>query len=817
MHVATSTTSLLRVLASDQPPGRYRTRTEPIDEVSNLKPALKARALASAKSDGAINGSSDTQHSLDQERGKKVVRLPRDDPSPPAPPGEVLQRTGSEMPERSAAVAEELQAAAPPSAALLDAPDEYNDAKMKDRMVVRVAYCKDNSLGSCFDEMQDRRTRDMQYEDWAEFMVVWRSGRLELYNDFRFPGREWITGHKHLAFVVPLESARTKLSLYSFVDMSFCITCPPASLRAGVKILLPFQRRTGTNVFIFKARCRSRAIDWMWRLWREMDGKLPSFIEVRSPIIDTRIKIDVPESADYTFFCHDNLVALCMRTLSTVRDWDFIIKKRLADGAHLELAWRLDTNLDWVYWLDDIYGNPRTWAVLAGLPLNQAGRAAHLEVRLAEHMAPQLHIGDGGQLSEPPSIEGYVSRVRPASGSREEVYLTVHNGLLFTLGHGNSHAPNPPGVISVPVDANAIREEEVRRGAAQVSAARGVTDLRAVVAVRRAFRPIFSPTEPEPERDPTWPDSGEEARDLDVEVIHEESDTQDVGGDAGLTGDVTTIRMRRCFELLMKTGHVIRFETWSARVAIEWIERLYALIRYWKLRHLVDTRQEMDLVHFATGRPRITPQRLRDDDDNNLRPPEPLSSPIIALPHLSSIYHWCVYEGCRPITKSARVYLRKGLRGRYKLVQLFLVAGHLVQFHIKPKSTHYHRQGKAIPLLDAYIVSGVLAAQTLPKGQYNPNNPTTPRRYADGLESDDTEENMLFIVYYVPNKAAQAGKVPSLNAAKKMMVFRCRSRVERDVWCWALNMEIDKLARGTRDREEKWRNVGAPIPLVQLG
>lgn len=177
-------------------------------------------------------------------------------------------------------------------------------------------------------------------------------------------------------------------------------------------------------------------------------------------------------------------------------------------------------------------------------------------------MAQQLHIGDFDQLSEPPSIEGYVSRVKPASGSREEVYLTVHNGLLFTLGPGNSHAPNPPGVISVPVDsnANAIRETEVRRGAAQVSAARGVTDLRAVVAVRRAFRPVFFPTtEPEPERDPTLPDSGEEARDLDV-VIHEESDIQDVGGDAGLTGDVTTIRMRRCFELLMKTGHVIRFE-----------------------------------------------------------------------------------------------------------------------------------------------------------------------------------------------------------------------------------------------------------------
>jgi hypothetical protein len=32
--------------------------------------------------------------------------------------------------------------------------------------------------------MQDRCARDMQYEDWAEFMVIWRGHRLELYTNF---------------------------------------------------------------------------------------------------------------------------------------------------------------------------------------------------------------------------------------------------------------------------------------------------------------------------------------------------------------------------------------------------------------------------------------------------------------------------------------------------------------------------------------------------------------------------------------------------------------------------------------------------------
>ncbi len=177
-------------------------------------------------------------------------------------------------------------------------------------------------------------------------------------------------------------------------------------------------------------------------------------------------------------------------------------------------------------------------------------------------MASQLHIKDGHQLSEPPSVEGFVSRVRPGSGTREEVYLTVHNGLLFTLTPAGARAPNPPGVVPVPQDSDrdardALRQEEVRRGAAQVLAARGVMDLRSVIAVRRAFRPVLHPnqhvhvsTQPEIE------ENGHQ----EEEVLHEESDTQDVGGDAGLTGDVTTMRTRRCFELVMKSGHVIRFE-----------------------------------------------------------------------------------------------------------------------------------------------------------------------------------------------------------------------------------------------------------------
>ena len=213
---STSTTGLLRVVPdADRQHGRYRSRTGPTDEVSKLKPALKARTLAPAESDGAVNGSTGTRLSSDRGKGKgkakKVfVRLPHD----PSPPGDVLQRTRSEVQETGAAAAEAFQVATTSSAVPLDAPDEYDDAKMRgenvflcylfgpishpcgvpnsiffwflrsDRMVVRVAYCRDDHFGCHFDEIQDRSTRHMQHEDWAEFMVVWRRHRLELYNNF---------------------------------------------------------------------------------------------------------------------------------------------------------------------------------------------------------------------------------------------------------------------------------------------------------------------------------------------------------------------------------------------------------------------------------------------------------------------------------------------------------------------------------------------------------------------------------------------------------------------------------------------------------
>ena len=44
---------------------------------------------------------------------------------------------------------------------------------------------------------------------------------------------------------------------------------------------------------------------------------------------------------------------------------------QLERGVRLGLAWRMNTNLDWIWLDEDVRGNPRYWAVLYGLALKQ--------------------------------------------------------------------------------------------------------------------------------------------------------------------------------------------------------------------------------------------------------------------------------------------------------------------------------------------------------------------------------------------------------------------------------------------------------------
>lgn len=110
----------------------------------------------------------------------------------------------------------------------------------------------------------------------------------------------------------------------------------------------------------------------------------------------------------------------------------------------------------------------------------------------------------------------------------------------------------------------------------------------------------------------------------------------------------------------------------SRRVALEWIERLRDLVVYWKHRHRVDARQEMDLAQVGSHRPRLTPQ-LHVCPEGHETAPVPPPDMEAALPALGTLYNWCVLDGCKAVLKSGKLHTRKGLHGHYKYVARRLV------------------------------------------------------------------------------------------------------------------------------------------------
>lgn len=100
--------------------------------------------------------------------------------------------------------------------------------------------------------------------------------------------------------------------------------------------------------------------------------------------MDTRIKVDIPDfdssvTPNYKLFSREHVLELCMRSLRTVREYEWLVQKAINEGSSLQLAWRVETKLDWVWQETDVEGKPRDWDVLCGLSLKQV-RLVHFSI-----------------------------------------------------------------------------------------------------------------------------------------------------------------------------------------------------------------------------------------------------------------------------------------------------------------------------------------------------------------------------------------------------------------------------------------------------
>lgn len=303
---------------------------------------------------------------------------------------------------------------------------------------------------------------------------------------------------------------------------------------------------------------------------RHLGGSLPASIDIRAPVLGTRVRMEIPDIDDPTEQPSiDDILEICRASFTSLPEWHFLLEDAIKRGQQLALCWRSDLKLDWVWLPTDVDDCERPWAIWYGVALRHPGTPGTLELRAAQHFPTRIVLKDR-VLVEPPAVEGYLQVVR-ANGMRGKTYLSTHDGNLYALQFARASPPAPPAppVIVDGAPRSAVtRDTEVRRGAEQVLAADSFLDLRSVLLVRRAETETATGrhdivVSASAQGNSNQPGQNEDAR--APEVQRDASDDEDAGGEEGLApaGSAAAkarVRRKRCFELCLRSGQVLRYE-----------------------------------------------------------------------------------------------------------------------------------------------------------------------------------------------------------------------------------------------------------------
>ncbi|OCF45974.1 hypothetical protein I317_00062 [Kwoniella heveanensis CBS 569] len=760
----------------------------------------------------------------------------------PVDPQDVLSRAGDEAAGTSAGAVENA----------LDERDEEEaweedrrpgEVIMRDRMLVRVGYHREEHI-SGFDETAQRRNPCARLDHFEEFIVVWRKGQIELYQDYRYPLQERVTGHKHLCFVIPLLPNRTSLSIFNPQDITLCLatsinklqndvdhlmrssTSRAGAMRDRVKQSRQIQwlrgRRRGTQVFIMKIAERSRSLDWYWEVWRDLGGELPERFDIAVPSLQTSVRLLIPQEGDGDYMVGSAAQCRTFEKGKVIDEcWDMLEDsmdvgelKRQSEQAEgeklrLKLAWKSsDGNLDWVAYGTTVQQKSRGWALLAGLARAQVEPGQReLQLRPARHQPKYLKLEDGTHLNEPPGIEGYLIRHKD-SGPKEQVYIAAHEGNIFVSNMKSARPPLlPQKEASSPASLfpemyRSFIDAEHRRSARFLERCAGCIDLRDIISVnivkvvhpatatvKNRIRSLSNPSHMALAQQHAQDRIGNAS---DAQGERERDDQQEEGG--------------KMFDVEVATGGTVRLEANSHEVAMEWVTRLRDLMAYAKRRHRVDARQRMDAIDMHASDDPFAGTHLSNESDNVL----------------SEIWDMCVIEGCRSTCISGRLYMRKERYDKFRLKYLVLTGGSLVSFKIKKKNA-FHVRKKRYPLFGAYVYSGMLALDELPAMSSNDAFAYQTRVYQDGLRSADGVEDTTFCVRLGTHPSRWGKKTtqpwemeeeaeflpPGLSKKPPgLLIFRARSKLERDRWVWAINAEMERQVRAHVKQEEALRQYG---------
>ncbi|KAH9808629.1 meiotically up-regulated protein 56 protein-like [Teratosphaeria destructans] len=302
---------------------------------------------------------------------------------------------------------------------------------------------------------------------------------------------------------------------------------------------------------------------------------------------------------------------------------------------------------------------------------------------------------------------------------------------------------------------------------------------------------------------------------------------QDSRQDDGATNEVDD---DRTFELLMNNELVVRLQAYNKDAKKEWMRRLRELVRYWKHR----AKEDMDLF-----------RSVRQENLEALQIDERAEAMVgsfaykweVSQSYASAmLYNMCGIAQCRTIHLSGTLFRKPRRHTTFERCHVILSSGHLLVFQETLRSrsgkqvAHIHHERIAsIDLQGSYLYSGLLTENELlyQNRTFDSNQPghhALPRVYLeDQWTSTDEDAMTTFVIWHAKSKSwfrssqfvddarakEEAGerenegrgrmkkrltRVSQLGATGRSVVFKARSRAERDHWVMGIQVEIERLA-----------------------
>ncbi|KAK9467251.1 Pleckstrin homology domain-containing protein [Lipomyces arxii] len=667
-----------------------------------------------------------------------------------------------------------------------------------------------------------------------------------------------------IAHTIPLDRRLVSINLFSSLDKSIALWRPTETKKSV---------STKTTLYLLRFRMPSTSIAWYGFLRAVLGGKMAKEVVVQVPDLEASVRIVVPwddvrkynmqrlaasrrleEANNY----HDNPVLQIESAVDTGMPTadisDYIISTALdildrveayreqvsfwREHEQLSLAWRRYDRIEWVHDVNEQH-------MYAAYSLR---KTHELELRSQVHyptFAPNP-AERAKSLVEPPPLEGFLIRLTQHSGASTKLgrlfykqfyFMTHDNMLLFCKpDHATPPAFEKPFSLTDSVssrafvheftpypmkdghiewldgtrvrDAHKLKEldeialSEVYRRLYQILTSVGFIDMCDVEEVRKVKRD----------------------REIDAEIgVGSGADFNRPGPNASTNhedGVTTEFDDDRVFELVLKSGLVIRLQAFNKITRDEWIKRLDELRLYWRARMVADAR-----ALNAVKADNLAQLHIDEEMESQIGE---ASSKWEALRGVADpqIYNICPLGSCRSVTMKGSLFLKIRKETTFNLSYVVICHGHIVVYEEQSRAANgveipkiYHKKRDLIPLQECYVYSGIMTESDLIQANSMnigaaPGMYSLPRIYRDGTTASDDEYSRCFVLWRAKTtkvllpqdanrsfrskhaKTAGSNKfysVGRMGTAGTPLIFMARSRMEKELWVSVLTDEIGRI------------------------